>query len=141
MEVKGNNSNALSHLVDVFLLHNTAAEQSNINLPMPKSMGISSANSSGEAGRSRRQRVTSSTTEMLDSISKRLLEGNNAASGSHEELSGLEWLEEDTGIDEEVMGSDNGVHLQGQHHSSSDRESEETVEDAFVISREELNTG
>ena len=139
--MKGNNSNALSHLVDVFLLHYTAAEQSSINLPMPKSMGISSANSSGEAGRSRRQRTTSSTTEMLDSISKRLLEGS-AASGGHEELSGLEWLEEDTVMDEEVMGgSDNGVPLQGQRHSSSDRESEETMEDAFVISREELNTG
>ena len=105
-------------------------------------MGISSANSSGEAGKTRRQRATSSTTEMLDSISKRLLEGSNTASGSHEELSGLEWLEEDAVIDEEVMGgSDNGVCLQGQRLSSSDRESEETMEDAFVISREELNTG
>ena len=127
-------------MVDVFLLHYTAAEQSSINLPMPKSVGISSANSSGEAVKSGRQRARSSTTEMLDTISKRLLEGN-AASGGHEELSGLEWLEEDAMMDEEVILNDSGVNPQGQRHSSSDRESEETMEDSFVISREELNTG
>ena len=127
-------------MVDVFLLHYTAAEQSSINLPMPKSVGISSANSSGEAIKSGRQRARSSTTEMLDTISKRLLEGN-ATSGGHEELSGLEWLEEDAMMDEEVIPNDSGVNPQGQRHSSSDRESEETMEDSFVISREELNTG
>lgn len=142
MEVKGNNSNALSHLVDVFLLHYTAAEQSNINLPMPKTMGISSANSSGgETIKSgSRQRTTSSTTEMLDTISKKLLEGN-APSGSHEELSGLEWMEEDAIIGEDVMANDNGIYQRGQRYSSSDRESDDAMEDSFVISREELNTG
>ena len=138
MEVNGNCTNVLFHLVNVFLLHYTAAEQSNINLPMPKSMAIAS---SSEAVRSSsRQRVTSSTTDMLDTISKKLLEGN-AVSDSHEELSGLEWLEEDAIIGEDVMPTDNGVCSQGQRHSSSDRESEENMEDSFVISREELNTG
>ena len=143
MEVKGNVSNALTHLVDIFLKHYTAAEQSNINLPMPKSMGISSGNSSSEATKSSggRQRLTSSTTEMLDSISKKLLEGNTP-SGSHEELCGLEWLEDDATMEEEVIPNDHGVNPRGQtYSSSSDRESEDAMEDSFVISREELNTG
>lgn len=139
MEVNGNRTNVLSHLVNVFLLHYTAAEQSNINLPMPKSMAISSSSETVKSGGGR-QRVTSSTTEMLDTISKKLLEGN-AVSGSHEELSGLEWLEDDAVIEEDAMPTDNGVYSRGQRCSSSDRESEENMEDSFVISREELNTG
>jgi len=145
LEVNGNKCSALSHLVDVFLQHYTAAEQSSINLPMPKSMGISSTSNSSEIVKSSsRQRTRSSTTEMLDTISKKLLEGGTA-SGSHDEveLSGLEWLEEDVILGEDVMTNDNGISQssRGQCYSSSDRESEEAMEDALVISREELNTG
>ena len=117
MEVNGNHTNVLSHLVNVFLLHYTAAEQSNINLPMPKSMAISSSSEAVKSGGGR-QRVTSNTTEMLDTISKKLLEGN-AVSGNHEELSGLEWLEDDAVIGEDAMPTDNGVCSRGQRNSSS----------------------
>lgn len=148
LEVNGRNTNALSHLADVFLLHYNAAEQSNINLPMPKSVAVSSANNSSETVKSSsRQRARNSTTEMLDTISKKLL-GGSTASGSPDdespddgEMSGLEWLEEDAIMGGEVMASDNGILSRGQRYSSSDRESEEAMEDSFVISREELNTG
>ena len=121
----------------MFLLHNTAAEKSNISLPTPKSIGTTSTNSHSAGCTTSGSTRTSSTSEMLEAISKRLL-----GAGSSQEESGLDWLEEeDAVIGEDPIGGDiesNQLSSHEHHYSSS---SDGAMDDSLVISREELNTG
>ena len=98
---------------------------------------MTNSHSAGCANTSSGNTRTSSTSEMLEAISKRLL-----GTGSSQEESGLDWLEEeDAVIGEDPIGGDkesNQLSSHEHHYSSS---SDGGMDDSLVISREELNTG